>query len=88
MIVYMDADRARDLATKRSIAGILLMLNNTPIRLVSRRQKTEETSTYGSESVTSRIATELIIEGRPISRSLSADLDMPTLILGDDMLVV
>jgi hypothetical protein len=60
MTVYVDADHAHDLVTRRSITGIILMLNNTPIRLVSKRQKTLETSTYGSELVASRIATELI----------------------------
>jgi phosphoserine aminotransferase len=40
-----------DLVTKRSITGILIMLNNTPIRWVSKRQKRVETSTYGLELV-------------------------------------
>jgi hypothetical protein len=29
MTVYVNADHARDLVTRRSIAGILFMLNNT-----------------------------------------------------------
>jgi hypothetical protein len=40
MTVYVDADHAHDLVTRRSIAGILVMLNNTPIILISKRQKT------------------------------------------------
>jgi hypothetical protein len=32
MTVYVDADHAHDLVTRRSITGILLILNNTPIR--------------------------------------------------------
>jgi hypothetical protein len=31
MTVYVDADHAHDLVTRRSITGILVMLNNTPI---------------------------------------------------------
>jgi hypothetical protein len=46
--VYVDADHAHDLVTRRSITEILIMLNNTPIRWVSKRQNTVETSTYGS----------------------------------------
>ena len=65
-----------------------MMLNNTPIRWVSKRQKTVETSTYGSELVASRIATELILEVRFMLRSLGVDLDGPTLMLGDNMSVV
>jgi hypothetical protein len=57
MTVYLMADHAHDLVTTRSITGILVMLKNTPIRLMYKRQKTVETSTYGSESVASRVAT-------------------------------
>jgi hypothetical protein len=32
MNVYVDADHAHDLFTRRSITGILVMINNTPIR--------------------------------------------------------
>jgi len=86
MTVYVDADHAHDLVTRRS--GILMMLNNTPIRWVSKRQKTVETLTYGSELVASRIATELILEVRFMLRSLGVDLDGPTLMLGDNNMSV
>jgi hypothetical protein len=62
MTVYVDADHAYDLVTRRSITGILVMLINIPIRWISKLQKTVETSTYGSELVASRVATELILE--------------------------
>jgi hypothetical protein len=64
MTVYVDTDHAHDLVTRRSITGILVMINNKPIRWVSKSQKTVETSTYGSELVASRVATELILEIR------------------------
>jgi hypothetical protein len=88
MTVYVDADHAHDLVIRRSITGILVMLNNTPVRWVSKRQKTVETSTYGSELVASRIATELIVEIRFMLRSLGVDLEGPALILGDNMSMV
>jgi hypothetical protein len=88
MTVYVDADHAHELVTRRSITGILVMLNNTPIRWISKSQKTEETSTYGSELVVSRVATELILEVRYIYGSLGVALDGPTLMLGDNMSVV
>jgi hypothetical protein len=77
--VYVDADHARDVVTRRSITGILFMLNNTPIRWVSKCQKTAETSTYGSQLVVSRIATELIFEIRFMLRSLGVNLELPHL---------
>jgi hypothetical protein len=49
------------LVIRRSITGILVMLNNTHIIWISKRQKTVETSTYGSELVASRVDTELIL---------------------------
>jgi hypothetical protein len=64
------------------------MLNNTPIRWVSKRQKTVETSTYGSELVASRVDTELILEVRYMLRSLGVALDGPASMLGDNMSVV
>jgi hypothetical protein len=88
MTVYVNADHAHDLVIRRSITGILVMLNNTPIRWISKLQKTVETSTYGSELVTSRIYTELILEVRYMLRSLGVALDGPALMLGDNMSVV
>jgi hypothetical protein len=64
------------------------MLNNTPIRWISKRQKTVETSTYVSELVASSVATELILEIRCMLRSFGVALYGPALILGDDMSVV
>jgi hypothetical protein len=88
MTAYVDADHAHDLVTRRSITGILVMLNNTSIRWISKRQKTVETSTYGSELVASRISTELILEVRYMLRSLVVVLDGPALMLGDNMSVI
>jgi hypothetical protein len=48
MTIFVDADDACDLVTRRSITGTLVMLNITPIRWVSTRQRTVEASTYGS----------------------------------------
>jgi hypothetical protein len=85
MTVYVNADHAHDLVTIRSITGILMMLK---IRWISKRHKTVETSTYGSELVASKIATELILEVRFILRSLGVMLDGRTLMLGDNMSLV
>lgn len=39
---YVDADHARDKVTCRSIIGILLCMNNTPLIWYTKRQKTVE----------------------------------------------
>jgi hypothetical protein len=88
MTVYVDADHAYDIVTGRSITGILVMLNISPIRWISKRQKKVETSTYRSESVVSMIATELILEVSFILWSLGVSLDWPALRLEDSVSVV
>ena len=64
LTVYVDADHAHDMLTRRSVTGVLLFLNNTPVKWISKHQKTVETSTCGSELVASKVATELIMECR------------------------
>jgi hypothetical protein len=88
MIVYIVVDHTHDLVTKRSFTGILVMLNNTPIRWVAKRQKTVKTSTYGSEFVAARIATGFILEICFMLRSLGLELEGPTLMLNDNMSLV
>jgi hypothetical protein len=88
MTVYVDADHAYGIVTRISITEILVILNNTPIRLISKRQKILETSTNDLEFVASRIVTELILEVRYMLRSLVVALDGPALKLGDNMSVV
>jgi hypothetical protein len=70
MTVYVDADHAHDLVTRIYITGILVMLNNTPIRWVSKRQKIVETSIYDSELVASRVDTESILGAKGQDYSL------------------
>ena len=62
--VYVDASHACNVVTRRSVTGILLCVNKTPIRWYSKRQNTVETSTYGFELVAARIAAELAMEYR------------------------
>ena len=59
--VFADAAHADDFITHRSTAGIIKFVNGTPIQWYSKRQSTVESSTYGSDFVAMRIATELTI---------------------------
>ena len=70
---YVDAGHAHD---------------NMPVKWLSKRQKTVETSTYGSEMVAGRVAVESIIEVQYSLRILCVPIYRPTLMLGDDMSVV
>ncbi len=85
---YVDADHAHDQLTWRSVTGVILLLNNTPIKWMSKRQKTAESSTYGSEKVASRIATEMVIALRYTLQMLGVTVEGPALMLGDNQSVV
>jgi len=57
---FVDANHAGNKLNRRSHSGILIYLNRSPTVWYSKSQKTVETSTFGSEFVALRIATELI----------------------------
>jgi len=86
--VYFDSDHAHDLETRRSVTGVLLFVNKTPVQWYSKRQNTIETSTYGSELVAARIATELALALRYRLRVLGVPILGPALLYGDNMSVI
>ena len=88
LTIYVDANHAHDLVTRRSVTGIVVLMNNTPVRWVCKCQKTVEISTYGSELVAARVATELIMELRYNLRMIGVPLEGSALLLGDNMSVV
>ena len=75
ILTYVDASFANDLTTRRSVTGILIFLNKTPIKWYSKRQNTIETSTFGAELVAARIATELTMELKYKLRMLGIPLN-------------
>ena len=81
---YADSDHAGDLVTRRSTTGILLFVNNTPIKWYTKRQNTIETSTYGAELVALRIATELAMEFRYKLRMMGIPIDDSSVLLCDN----
>ncbi len=83
-----DANHAHDLDTRRSVSGILLFLNKTPVQSYCKRQGTVESFTYGSELMASRIATELTMAMRYRLRMLGVPLQGPAHLYGDNMSVI
>jgi hypothetical protein len=57
---YVDANHAGNLANRRSHTRVLVYVNNALIIWYSKHQNTVESSSFGSEFVALRIATELI----------------------------
>ena len=86
--VYFDASFACDLLTRRSVTGIIVFFNSTPMRWVSKKQNTVETSTYGAEIVAGRLAAETVLDFRYTLRMLGVPVNGPTTMLGDNMSVI
>ena len=86
--VYVDADGASDVVTRRSVTGILVMVNSFPVKYYCKRQNTVESSTYGSELVAARIAVDLLVEMRYKLRMLGVPIRECSRMYGDNMSVV
>ena len=85
---YFDADHASDVVSRRSVTGILMFANSTPVKFYSRRQNTVETSTYGSEIMAARIAVDIAVEMRYKLRMLGVPVPGPALLYGDNQSVI
>ena len=60
MRVFVDSDHAGDQVTRRSRTGFLVYLNNALIYWCSKKQTTVETSSFGSEFLAMKHATEYV----------------------------
>ena len=85
---YVYFDHARDQITRRSVTGIDILLNNTSIFWLSKRQSTVETSTYRLELVASRSAVELLVSMRYSLRIRGVNVEETSVLGGDIMSVI
>jgi len=85
---YVDSDHASNQVTRRSHTGIIIYIQNSPIIWFSKRQNTVESSSFGSEFVALRIATEMIESLRYKLRMFGVPVDGPARVLCDNKSVV
>jgi hypothetical protein len=85
---YVDANLMHDMATGRSVTGILHHVNKTPFEWYSKKQATVETAIYGSEFVAARICVEQIIDLRNTLRYLGVPFREKSYMFGDKKSVV
>jgi len=83
-----DASHAPCLVTRRSVTGIILLLNNFLLRCTSKRQNTVETSTYGAEMVTGGLAVEQVMDIRYKLRMLGVPVEGASALLGDNQSII
>jgi hypothetical protein len=75
--------------TRCSVTAIvILFVNKTLVKWISKCQQTVETSTYGSELVALRITTDLAIKYRYTLHMLGVDRDGPAMMFGDNKSVI
>jgi len=85
---FFDANLYHDLISGKSVTGILHQLNKTPINWCSKLQLTVETATFGSEHVATRTCSEQVIDLRLALRHLGVPINGPTMVLGNNKLVI
>ena len=85
---FVDADHAGESLTCRSRTGFIVMLNNAPIYWHSKKQTTEETSTFGSEFMVMKQATEYLRGPWYKLRMFGIPVDKPAFIYRDNQLVL
>jgi hypothetical protein len=88
MTCFCDSDHAGDLLTRRSRTGVLIYLNRAPIQWYSKKQSCIETSTFGSEFMGLKTATDLVKGLRYKLRMMGVPIEGPTHIRVDNMSVV
>ncbi len=86
--VYVDADHAHDLVTSRPVTGVMIYLNNTPIRSICKKQTTVERSTFGAELVATKMTVEAIMELQYQLQMVGVPVAGPAYLYGDNMSVV
>ena len=85
---FVDADHAGELVTRRSRTGYVVMLNNAPIYWHTKKMASIETSTFGSEFMAMKQATEYGRGLRYKLRMFGIPVDGPAFIFGDNQSVL
>jgi hypothetical protein len=88
MRVYVDSDHAGDTVTRRSRTGFLVYLNCALIHWESKKQTSIETSSFGSEFMAMKTATEYIRGLRFKLRMMGIPVEGHTYVYGDNQSVL
>jgi len=86
--IYCDAAHATCLATQQSTTGILIYLNGAPVMWHSKHQNTVESSTFGSEFVSLKIAMEMNSAMQYKLWMMGVPINGPTNMFGNNKSVV
>ena len=84
LTTFYDANLMHDMLTGRSVTGFLHFWNKTPMDWYSKKQKTTETATYGSEFLACRTAFEHLVADRNYLRYLGVPIKNVLYVFGDN----
>ena len=85
---FVDANHAGNIVNQKSHIGFLIYIQNTPIILLLKKQKTVESSTFDSELIAMIISRDLIVALRYNLRIFGVPLDGPADVMCDNQGVV
>ena len=85
---FVDADHAGNKITRRSHTGIIIYVNSAPIIWYSKRQNTVESSTFGSEIIAMKQASDMIEALTYKLRMFGIPIDSEARVLCDNEAVV
>jgi hypothetical protein len=88
MTVFVDADHAGDVLTRRLRTGVLVYLNRSPILWYSKKQNSVETSPFGSEFIALKTGVEIEKGLRYKLRMMGIPLEGDAHVRVDNMSVV
>ena len=88
MRVFVDSDHAGDQVTRRSRTGFIVYLNSALVYWSSKKQTTVETSSFGSEFMAMKQATEYVRGLRYKLRSMGIPVEECCYIYGDNQSVL
>ena len=84
----MDADHSGESLTRRSWTVFIVMLNNAPIYWHSKKQTSVEMSTFGSEMMTMKEASNYIRGFRYKLRMFGVSVENPSYMYSDNQSVL
>lgn len=86
--IYVDADHAGDVLTRRSRTGYIMFLNSAVMNWYSKKQGSVEGATFGSEFMAMKTAAEVNRGFRYKLRMMGIPIDGPSYLYGDNMSVL
>ena len=86
--MFADANLYHDKVTGRSVTGLLMMLNGTPIDWFGKKQGCVETAAYESEFVSASFGVDKVVEMRYMLRMLGVPMKGPSIMYADNLAVI